>query len=195
MTITVGTDTFISLNDAEAYFAARLYAEAWTAPIGWNGDIPIFRDDATKEAALRTATAMLNRQKYAGRVASFSQPLAWPRIGNALFDARYSSPWQADAQAPVIGGGILDQEGRLIPSNTIPKAITEATAELALYLLRYDLTDDRTRRGVLSVKSERVGDSRTDYDATSTNDTLPAVVMDLISPFLASHGTSARLIP
>lgn len=172
MALTLGTDTFITLADANTYHAARLHADAWTAPIGTNdnGD-PIPLPDATKEAALRMATAMLNRHRYAGRITSITQALAWPRTG------------------------VTDPEGRPIPSSGIPAALAHATAELALYLLRHDLTDDRTRRGVLSVRSERVGDSSITFDGTATNDSLPTVVQDLIGPFLASKGTSARLVP
>jgi hypothetical protein len=151
--------------------ASRLHADAWTAPIGTdNGDtIPL--PNATKEAALRMATAMLNRHRYIGRITNTAQALAWPRTG------------------------ITDQEGRSILSTAIPPAIANATAELALYLLRHDLTDDRTRRGILSVRAERVGESAITFDGTAANDALPAIVQDLIAPFLATQGTSARLVP
>lgn len=172
MALILGTDTFITLADADTYLAARLHADAWTAPIGTddNGD-PIPLADTTKEAALRMATAMISRLRFAGRITSTAQTLAWPRVA------------------------VTDQEGRPIPSNTIPTAIAHATAELSLFLTRHDITDDRTRRGVLSVRSERVGDSAITYDGTAANDSLPAIVQDMIGPFLATRGTSARLVP
>lgn len=70
MPLTVGTDTFVSLADANAYFAARLRSENWDAA-----------DAADREKALRLATAILTRQRYVGTLASSSQILAWPRNG------------------------------------------------------------------------------------------------------------------
>jgi hypothetical protein len=190
--LTLAVDTFIMPADADAYLTGRLNA------LEWDG-----APDDRKEAALRMATAMLNRQRYVGRIATLSQPLAWPRIGHAVIDAnrQFDNSWQRDAFAqyatsPLIGAGVVDQEGRIIPSNTIPAAIAHATAELALFLLRYDVTDERVRRMVFSVRSEKIGDAAATFDSAGSNENgLPAIVRDMIAPFLTSGlGCSARLV-
>lgn len=168
MTLTLGTDTFTTVSEADAYMQGRLHADSWngtnTAPAP---------DSAKKEAALRMATAILNRERYAGRITAPSQPLAWPRTG------------------------VTDQEGRIIPSATIPEAVKTATAELALILLATDLSDERTRRALFRVKSERIGESAQAYEANpGSNDSLPAFVREMIAPFLARGGShSSRLVP
>lgn len=159
--LTLATDTFIILADADAYLGFRLRAHEWGTAT-----------EADKEAALRMATAMINRERFAGRIANQNQPLAWPRVG------------------------VADPEGRPVPSTTIPAAIAHATAELALFLLRYDITDDRVRRGVFSVRSERIGESAATFDSSGGNDALPAIVRDMIAPYQAvASANSARLIP
>jgi hypothetical protein len=192
MSLTVGIDAYIDLAAANDYMGNRLNAADWT-----------FADDYIKEAALCMATKMLDRQRYVGRIANLTQPLAWPRIGHAVIDAgrQFDDFWQVDAfqqyaTSPLIGAGVVDQEGRIIPSNTIPPAIAQATAELALFLMRYDITDDRVRRSVFNIRSERIGESGVTYDSAGSNEnSLPANVRELIAPFLTSGlGCSARLV-
>jgi len=190
--LTVGTDTYISIEDADAYMEGRLNSADW-----FNADN---LDANLKVSALHMATKMIDRQRYIGRIASLTQPLAWPRIGHTVIDAQRGS-WQADAfqqyaSSPLIGAGVVDQEGRILPSNAIPPAIAQATAELALFLMRYDITDDRVRRGVFSVRSERIGEAGVTYDSAGSNENgLPAIVRDMIAPFLVSGGgCSARLV-
>lgn len=70
---TAGSETansFVTLDEAEAYFAERLDVAAWTAA-----------DDATKERALVMATRMLERLRWHGARASAAQALGWPRAG------------------------------------------------------------------------------------------------------------------
>lgn len=68
VTITVGTNSYISLADAKTYFSTRLYADAWTAA-----------DDDTKSSALIMATRKIDRQKFNGQKANYDQTLKFPR--------------------------------------------------------------------------------------------------------------------
>lgn len=71
MALTVGTDTYVSLADANAYFAGRPHATAWQDPK---------YDDAAKEAALIFACMHLDgAYEFVGRPATPGQPLKWPR--------------------------------------------------------------------------------------------------------------------
>ena len=83
MAITVGTDVYISLADANTYFTNRLYATTWTNAT-----------DPQKESALRMATIRLEQMDYVGNRADTDTPqaLKWPRTELPLIDGvDYSS--------------------------------------------------------------------------------------------------------
>ncbi len=69
MALTVGTDTYISLDDADTYFGNRLHTDTWDAAT-----------DDDKETALKMAcTLMENRVQWLGLPTDSDQTLAWPR--------------------------------------------------------------------------------------------------------------------
>jgi hypothetical protein len=70
MTVTVGINSYISSTDADAYFAARLYADDWTNA-----------NDGVKEKALLMARRLIDQQEYLGWRTLVGQMLAWPRMG------------------------------------------------------------------------------------------------------------------
>lgn len=96
MALTVGTDSYISLAAADAYFVNRPYATAWTGEA----------DDTVRENALRMATIRLDFFEFYGDRVSTSQALAFPRNGIPLIDG-------------------VDYSGSTIPSK-IEKACAEA---------------------------------------------------------------------
>jgi hypothetical protein len=160
MPLTLGTDTFTTLAQASAYLSRRLHAVAWATA-----------DEAAREGALVMATAMLNRERYRGRITDAAQRLAWPRTG------------------------LSDREGRPIAADAVPAEIAQATAELALVLIATDLTDDRVRLHREHLRSEGIGASQATYTARVPS-ALPSVVRELISPFLRVASTSAaELVP
>jgi len=70
MALTVGTNSFISVADADIYFSNRLDSTKWDDA-----------DTATKEQALIQATTILNPNNWIGYVEDTTQELAFPRIG------------------------------------------------------------------------------------------------------------------
>jgi len=70
MALTKGTNSFVSLAEATAYFADRLDVAAWIAAT-----------DPVRSQALVTATTILNDLSWTGIAISESQPLAFPRTG------------------------------------------------------------------------------------------------------------------
>lgn len=79
MALTVGTDSYISLADAETYAAAHFIGSDATA---WDA-----ASDTDKEAALRQATQYVDakfRDRFLGYIQSTTQALEWPRT--AAFD-------------------------------------------------------------------------------------------------------------
>jgi hypothetical protein len=71
MALTVGTNSYSTLVDADAYFNDRLDAAAWTEA-----------SDTSKEQALVTASQVLDGQTYTGYAESSSQAMSFPRIGS-----------------------------------------------------------------------------------------------------------------
>lgn len=70
MSLTVGTDTYVTLAEADAYAALR----AWT---DWDA-----LADPVKEARLVDAVTYLDTSyTWKGKIASTSQALSWPRTG------------------------------------------------------------------------------------------------------------------
>jgi len=84
MPLTVGTNSYITVANADAYLVYAINAGNWSAS-----------DTAIKESALISATRMLDRQPWAGSKtqAAPTQLLQWPRTGltdrdgNALSDS------------------------------------------------------------------------------------------------------------
>lgn len=68
MSITVGVDSYISLEEANNYFSSRLHSEAWSNAT-----------DADKEKALKQATRNIDTLPFRGMPLSNNQVLAFPR--------------------------------------------------------------------------------------------------------------------
>ena len=64
----IGTNSYIDIAGANAYFSGRLHAEVWEQA-----------DESTKEKALRQATKEIDRQLLRGRKTKPEQELAFPR--------------------------------------------------------------------------------------------------------------------
>ncbi|ONF95984.1 DnaT-like ssDNA-binding protein [Sphingomonas jeddahensis] len=87
-TIRAGVNSYISLAEAQAIAATRLFAAAW------NGAA-----EATRSQALITATALLDRMRWQGRPLAPTQPLAWPRVSDR---APHGYPATADTPPAII---------------------------------------------------------------------------------------------
>lgn len=100
-------NSYLSRDEANTYFADRLHADKWNDA-----------SDATKDAALVTATLMIDRRVcFTGTSVSETQARRWPIEGH------------------------VTRNGYSIPSDEIPLDLKHATAELALYLLNAEDED------------------------------------------------------
>lgn len=79
MALVKGTNSYVTVAEAEVYFADRLNATAWLSA-----------EDSQKSQALITATSMLDNLDWAGAAVSMSQSLAFPRNAE-YFDPRLGS--------------------------------------------------------------------------------------------------------
>lgn len=70
LTLTVGTNTYITRANAILYFEGALHGSAFSSA-----------STTVQDQALVTATRMLDRQNWQGTKTSDAQALAWPRTG------------------------------------------------------------------------------------------------------------------
>lgn len=71
MDLTTGSNTYVTMDTANAHFAARLHADTWTAA-----------SDDDKSKALAMAAMLLDRHiVWLGSKADPDQAMEWPRIG------------------------------------------------------------------------------------------------------------------
>lgn len=215
MTITVGVNSFITEAEFYSHLSTRLNADEFTylaavyeAGATWPEVAHVFNDmrglslveieaalvDSqitpeqiaqiynllssskttvqTKNAqALILATELINQFEFIGKPTDTAQLLQWPRIG------------------------AIDRNRQAIPETTIPAGIKKATAELALILLRYDITDPQQHHHLFLLTSERVGEAQSSYGKAAVKK-LPDVVMDTLKPYLLEKSAfSAELLP
>jgi hypothetical protein len=124
----VNSNSYITIDDADDFHdtAVQYDVTPW--------------DDAGSDEkcrALVTATRLLDTWfDYYGDVTSLTQRLLWPRrgvlkpgISEGVYGSEPVNPWH-------------EPFGTLIPSDEIPRQISEATAELAKWLLVSDRTAD-----------------------------------------------------
>lgn len=88
MALVKGTNSYVTVDEAVAYFADRLDVAAWTEAL------------APQQAqALVTATSILDDQHWMGTAISEAQPLAFPRCGS-YFDPRLGVNITVDNATP-----------------------------------------------------------------------------------------------
>ena len=151
------------LSTAESYISVA-NADARHTAFGntaWTGT------DASKEAALRRATAYMEqayRTRWIGVRANDGQALSWPR-------------------------GWVEVDGYEVDPDAVPTEVANACADLALKALSADLNADLER----AVIREKVGPLETEYSAFSPErKRYPAIDMAL-APYLMGAGAVMRL--
>lgn len=107
-----GSTSYASVEEADAYFALRLYSTEWTALTSSPADV------AKKQAALVTATRRIDEESFEGVKASTSQALKWPRYD------------------------VADEDGFPFASTALPAKLKEATFMCALEILKTDFLQE-----------------------------------------------------
>lgn len=169
---TLGTNSFVSVTEANAYFVNHIEGAAWdTTAIG--------------EEALVTASGILNRLSWKGTCTPTSAlPLAWPRNITTFVPLNGSDVTLTDDRETVtnpVGG-------------TVPTFIKEATYELALHLVMNSSTLQSNESGSAPVRDLTVGSIRLTFDLSSRTRKgyidLPEIVQSIIRPYTSSSSTS-----
>jgi hypothetical protein len=127
-------NSYLSVANAQLYFDARLYPEAWNA-----------FDPDKKSAALQWSTKLIDANtQWKGYRTTTTQALEWPRI--YVPDNRISPwHWTYDPLAP------WPQCGPVYAPNVIPKLLKDAVAEMAGEMAKIDRAAEWDAIGVSSV--------------------------------------------
>lgn len=161
----VDANAYANAADGDAYHDGHLYASAWTAATTGN-----------KEKALVFATRLIDSQfQFGGSKGKETQALQWPREGCADPDA---------------AGGA----GGTVASNVVPKAVVDATCEMARELLIVDRTAAAPGEGL---KYENVGPDQKGYDKADTRPVITKVAQAMLAKFgflLSRKGGAVRLV-
>ncbi len=122
----------------------------------------------TKARALISATRRVDQVAFDGYRASAAQALQWPRTESYDYEREEY---------------LLD--------NTVPQRIKDAVCELALNMLTAaadpSATDALSKFSALSLPG---GLSLTLRDGSTANDSLPPVVLRLLTPFMSGNGVT-----
>ncbi len=159
-------DSFVSLEDADAYWAGR--PQAPLAP-GWEAASEALREGALREAARHLCQVWGTR--FSGTPTyGRGQALCWPRRG------------------------AMDRSGETLEQDVVPREVIAACCELAARALVAPLSDDLPRGGQVREEEVRVDavTTRTVYaTGAPPGDRLP-VVDGLLAPLL--RGAAGRLM-
>lgn len=135
-----GFNSFVSVADADDYFAKRLHDTAWTTATTGN-----------KESALMWATLQLNTLTWRGARTSGTQLLSFPRVGLS-----YSESADYRGMSEIYDVGMGGYTVIQVPSTTVPTEIKNATAELGLWLMSSDTTAPTGLEGFKSLKVDTI---------------------------------------
>lgn len=138
MALTVGVDSYVDLTGAAAYFAGRLYTDAWDAA-----------SDGVREKALRQATREVDRQPFIGRKAAADQVLEFPRC--YIADPR-APGYSTERTFVILTGEYCEAD--------VPQAVKDAVCEQALALLSMTAYDrERERAHAAGVIGGSIGEA------------------------------------
>ena len=176
----VDANSYATVDESEVYHDGHLYSTAWEAAGSDN-----------KIAALVMATRVIDAEyQFGGIRATLSQALQWPRSdcrdpdgGMASFGDANAARVAARGIVPGVGDTIrLINAEWVIPGNVVPKALVEATCELARELLIVNRTAAPEGEGL---KYDNNGAIQKGYDKADKRPVIPA----LVQAMLAKYGT------
>ena len=159
-------NAYADLADANAYYDGHLYATAWTSA-----------SDDQKAVALVMASRLIDAEfQFNGTRTTANQALQWPRA---------MCPEPDNVHVPI--SVLLPIPYDYVQYDTVPKAVVQATCEMARELLITDRTAAPAGEGL---KYYNNAGTQTGYDKTDK----PAVLSQVAQVMLAKYGSqiSAR---
>ena len=154
-------NAYASVADGDAYHDGHLYATAWTAAT-----------DAQKAVALVMASRLIDAEfQFNGTRTTANQALQWPRA---------MCPEPDNVHVPI--SVLLPIPYDYVQYDTVPKAVVQATCEMARELLIADRTVAPPGEGLTY---QNIGGNQTGYDK---NDKRP-VLSQVAQVMLAKYGS------
>jgi len=168
MALQKGTNSYVTLNEADSYFEDRLDVAAWQNA-----------EDELKEQALVSATYILDDMEWLGQVVFSDQALAFPRTNGVFLDSSRGVRTAFSSTYTFPDSDELETDlGRDI------RLIRRATYELAYHLINNDGLLDSSG----SVETIKVGSiSIQEIKETSTT---ALMVRKIVKPMLKNSSNS-----
>ena len=167
-------NAYADVADGDAYHEGHLYATAWTAATA-----------ASKAAALVMASRLIDAEfQFGGLRTVDSQALQWPR----------TDCLDPDRTPALVYNSLLMLADPFVPANVVPKALVQATCELARELLIADRTAAPAGEGL---SYQNIGGNQTGYDKSDTRPVIPALVQAMLSKYgslIKSKSGAVRLV-
>lgn len=168
-TLVVGTDTYISLADAETYIAS-VYIPADAEKVAWMALL-----EANKDILLRRAAKLIDRQPLLGVRVTATQVMEFPRyIYSGYVDKNTKNAYLYDEL--------------LAQSIVVPDAVKYAQVEIALAFATGVSSSQRAKLQREGVKSFSLGSLSETYGGTGQASSLAipsAEARELLKPYLA----------
>jgi hypothetical protein len=166
-------NAYASAADGDAYHAGHLYATAWTGAT-----------DDQKAAALVMATRLIDAEyQFNGTRTTADQALQWPRA---------MCPEPDNVHVPI--SVLLPIPYDYVQYDTVPKAVVQATCEMARELLITDRTGAPAGEGLKYFNS---GGVQTGYDKTDRRPVLSQVAQVMLAKYgsqISANSGAVRLI-
>lgn len=166
-------NSYADVSDGDAYHDGHLYASAWT---GATGD--------AKASALVMATRLIDSlYQFNGTRTSVSQGLQWPR-------SRCPDPDSADVPL----SALLPIPSNCVEYDKVPKAVVQATCEMARELLIADRTTAPPGEGL---KYQNVNGTQTGYDKTDRRPIISHVAQAMLAKYgslISARSGTVRLV-
>lgn len=157
-------ESYCSVASATAYHAAR-GNDDWAA-----------LTDTLREQCLRRATdalVQMFRGRWAGTRVNTTQALDWPRSNVPITDGPGAGRWT-----------------NYYPFDTVPAAVANACAELALRAITADLIAD----GSQALIREKIGPLEIEYQPGSNDGANYRAIESMLAPFLSANSGQIHLV-
>jgi hypothetical protein len=171
-------NSYTTLEFADIYHSRRLDNDVWRSST---------TTEDTRITALYWATDILNRQSWIGQPYAYAQALSWPR--KWVPNKNYALKGGVEDLALIDLSTTLTESPNYISDVHIPPLLMDATAELALYLLKRSATStDEVAQYTDQLASLSLGsvslNFRGDSEVSTTD--IPQQVYHLIRDYLNS---------
>lgn len=164
--VVYGTNSYISLEDAETYFSNRLHSTVWSSASATD-----------KDKALITATKRINSLRFKGFVCDQTQPLQFPRYVKPNYLSKHTYTDRIN---------LVSINGQNVIYIDISTELKEATCEEAIALLEFG-NSAHLKNQQLGIKSVSFGGTSSSYEATG-NGLLSNRALQLIDKYLQKMG-------